>query len=376
MKIACNVRMLHKNKLDGTGWFSYENLKRITVAHPAHEFIFISDHSLDEEFIFCENIHPVVIPPPARHPVLWYIWAEWSLSLVLKRYKPDLFLSTDGFLCLSSRVPSLPVIHDINFHHRPNDLPYLHRKYYRTFFPEFAKKADLIVTVSQFSKNDISQNYGIEEDKIHVVYNGANGFYRPLRDDVKHETRQVFSKGSPYFIFIGSLHPRKNVVNLLRAFELFRSKNEDFKLLIVGDKMFKTGEITHTWKSMKYRKDVIFTGRYEPSTLYKILGSAEALTYFPFYEGFGIPLVEAMYSEVPIIASNVTSIPEIAGDAAIYTEPDNITEMAKLMERVVYEKELKARLIEAGREIRQRYSWDRSAGKLWEVMLKTINLYS
>ena len=374
MKIACNTRMLQKNKLDGTGWFSYENLKRITVAHPEHEFIFISDHPLDKEFIFSENMHPVVIPPPAKHPLLWYIWTEWSLSLVLKKYKPDLFLSTDGFLSLSSRVPSLPVIHDINFHHRPQDLPYFHSKYYRTFFPEFAKKADQIATVSQFSKKDISQNYGIEEDKIHVVYNGANGFYRLLKDDEKHETRQLFSHGSPYFIFIGSLHPRKNVANLLRAFELFRSKNDNFKLLIVGDKMFKTGEITHTWKRMSYREDVIFTGRYEPSTLYKILGSAEALAYFPSYEGFGIPLVEAMYSEVPIIASNVTSIPEIAGDAAIYTGPDHITEMASLMERVVYEKELKTRLIEAGRKRRQLYSWDKSAEKLWEIMMKTINV--
>jgi len=372
MKIACNVRLLKKNKLDGIGWFSYETLKRITCSHPEHEFLFITDHSLNTEFIFSDNIQQVVIPPPARHPFLWYIWMEWSLPRMLKKHKPDIFLSPDGFIPLSSGIPSLPVIHDINFHHRPQDLPFFNSIYYRNFFPKFAEKSNLIVTVSEFSKRDIVQSYGIEENKIHVVYNGSNELYRPLNQFEKEKYRIQFSQGYPYFIFIGTLHPRKNIVNLLKAFESFRNTVDTYKLLVVGEKMFKTGEIIKIWKKMKYREDVIFTGRHEPSILYKILGAAEALTYFPFYEGFGIPLVEAMYSEIPILASNVTSIPEIAGEAAIYANPENIKEMASLMEKIVMEKDLKENLIAQGKIQRQRYSWDKSADELWQVILKTV----
>ncbi len=373
MLIACNVRLLKKNKLDGIGWFTHESLKRITQNHPEHEFLFISDHPLDSEFIYSGNIRQVVIPPPARHPFLWYIWLEWSLPRILKKYKPDVFLSPDGFLSLSSNIPSLPVIHDINFHHRPMDLPFFNRFYYRYFFPRFAEKADLIATVSEYSGKDIIQSYGIPEDKIHVVYNGVHELYRPLDNDEKEKTRKLFSNGCPYFVFIGTLHPRKNIINLLKAFDTFRSSVTGIKLIIVGDRMFKTGEITTTWKGMKHRADVIFTGRHEPSTLHKILGAAEALTYFPYYEGFGIPLVEAMYSEVPILASNVTSIPEVAGKAAVYAGPDNIKAMAELMHRIVMEKDLRNKLINEGRIQRQQFSWDKTADALWEVIVKTVN---
>ena len=124
MKIAVNTRLLLKGKLEGIGWFTYQTLRRMTEAHPEHEFIFIFDRKYDNEFIFSKNVMPVVVSPPARHPILWLIWFEWSVNRVLRKYKPDLFLSTDGHLSLSTKTPSVAVIHDINFHHRPGDLPF------------------------------------------------------------------------------------------------------------------------------------------------------------------------------------------------------------------------------------------------------------
>src|SRR6056297_2157265 len=135
MKIAVNTRLLLKNRLDGMGWFTYETLKRITKAHPEHHFFFLFDRPYHTDFIFSDNITAVILNPPARHPVLWYLWLEISVKRFLKKNKIDLFVSPDGFIPLKSSIPSVAVVHDINFHHRPGDVPPLTRFYYNYYFP-------------------------------------------------------------------------------------------------------------------------------------------------------------------------------------------------------------------------------------------------
>ena len=144
MKIAVNARFLLKGKLEGIGWFTHEVLKRVVQNHPEHEFIFIFDRPYHEDFIYGKNVTPIVVPPPARHPILWYIWFEWSVKLVLKKHKPDLFISTDGFLSLSTKVPQLLVIHDLAFEHFPEHLPFKFRYYLRKFTPKFASNVNLL----------------------------------------------------------------------------------------------------------------------------------------------------------------------------------------------------------------------------------------
>ena len=138
MKIAVNTRLLLKNKLEWIGWFSTETLKRITTQHKEHQFYFIFDRKYDDAFIFSDNITPVVIPPQARHPVLYYIWFENSIPRLLKKLQPDLFFSPDGYLSLTTKVRSMNVFHDLNFEHYPADLPFSERTYYRHFFPLYA----------------------------------------------------------------------------------------------------------------------------------------------------------------------------------------------------------------------------------------------
>jgi len=225
LKIAVNTRLLIKDKLEGIGWFTYETLKRITAQHQEHEFIFIFDRAFSDEFIFSDNIKPVVVGPQARHPLLYYTWFEYSIPKVLKKHKPDLFLSPDGYLSLSTDVKSLAVIHDLNFEHHPADLPFPDRKYYRHYFPRFADKAARIATVSEYSKNDIINTYKVDAGKIDVVYNGANESYQPIAADKQAQTRAKYSKGKPYFLFVGALHPRKNLVNLFKAFDEFKTSS-------------------------------------------------------------------------------------------------------------------------------------------------------
>lgn len=344
-------------------------------SHPEHEFIFVFDRQYHPSYIYGPNVTPLVAFPQARHPLLFLIWFEISLPWIIRRYKPDLFLSPDGYLSLSTRIPTLAVIHDLNFEHRPGDLPFFTRNYYRFFFKRFAHKAARIATVSEFSKQDIVRLYGVDNQKIDVVYNGASESFRPLSALEIQHIRLNFTSGEPYFLFVGSLHPRKNLANLFAAFDLFRTRTESrVKLLIAGGRQWWTRELQQALDSMKFRHEVIFTGRVSDEMLPRITASAFALTYVSFFEGFGIPIIEAMQSGVPVITSNVTSMPEVAGDAALLADPCNPESIAEAMEKLWKDGAMREQLIEKGLQRARYFTWDRSAALLWESIVKTLAL--
>jgi len=371
--IAVNTRLLIPGKLDGIGWFTYETLKRITASHPEVDFIFLFDRKYSSEVVFGDNVTPVVLGPPTRHPVLWYVWFQWRIKIFLKRESPDLFLSTDGFIPLSGKTPSLSVIHDINFVHRPGDLPWLVRKYYRYFFPRFANRAARIVTVSEYSRRDIINQYDVAEEKIDLAYNGVSEMFHPLTEDEAKNVRKEYTGGAPYFVFVGNIHPRKNITNLLKAFQLFKEENKaNYKLVLVGEKSFLTGPMEEQLETMNNKHDVIFTGRLSPVQLNNVVGAAWAMTFVPYFEGFGIPVLEAMKCDIPVITTNVTSLPEIAGDAALFVSPDSPGSIRDGMIRIVREGELRNELIRRGRERRGFFNWDRTSENLWNSMQKVL----
>ncbi|NOX45443.1 MAG: glycosyltransferase family 4 protein [Chlorobi bacterium] len=373
MKIAVNTRLLLKNKLEGIGWFTYETLKRITTQHPEHEFFFIFDREYSDEFIFSDNITPIVIHPQARHPILYCIYFEYSIPRILKKLKPDLFLSPDGYLSLAGKTKMLNVFHDLNFEHYPGDLPFAERKYYRHFFPRYARKANRIATVSEYSKSDIVKQYSISPDKIDVVYNGANENFRPIDEKQKKSVREQYTDGNPYFLFVGALHPRKNLANLFKAFDAFKEPaNTSGKLLIVGEKKWWTDDIKRAYGEMKNKEDVIFSGRLEFAELQRVVAAALALVYVSYFEGFGIPIIEAFYAETPVITSNVTSMPEIAGGAALLVDPFSVESICGQMQRMASDSGLRKSLIEKGRERRKEFTWQKSADRLWRSIEKTI----
>lgn len=343
------------------------------MQHPEHEFIFLFDRSYSDEFIFSSNVRPVVILPQARHPLLFYFWFEYAIPQILRKEKPSLFLSPDGFLSLSTPTKSLAVIHDLNFEAYPGDLPFLVSKYYTFYFPRFARKASRIATVSEYSKKDIISRYHISPDKIDVVYNGANENYTPVSEEVQRVTRNKISNGKPYFLFTGSLHPRKNIANLLKAFDGFRKSNQsDVALVLVGNKMWWTPGMESVYRDMEFQKEVIFAGRLEPVELGNVTASALAMLYVSTYEGFGIPILEAMKCDVPVITSNVTSMPEIAGDAALLVDPFSIDSIKEAMRKIYSDKNLRTELIEKGRIRREKFSWQKTADKLWACIGNTL----
>lgn len=376
MRIAVNTRLLLANKLDGIGYFTYKLLENMCKNHPQDEFIFFFDRPFDKEFIFSENVIPVVIPCQTRHPLLWRLYFQYLIPKYLKKYKADLFFSPDGFIPKNINIPIINTIHDLNYVHQPQYIENpSHRRYLLKEFPVFARKSDLLITVSEFSKRDIIELYDIHHNKIEVVFNAANEAYYPLEEEEKTRYKNSLTQGRDYFYFVGSIHKRKNLGNLFKAFDLFKEETKsDVMLIIVGEKRDWEGELEGIFKKMKHKKDVILTGRLDAKEINKVSNSALALAFVSQFEGFGIPIVEAFAAGCPVITSNTTSMPEVAGDAAIYCDPFLVASIAEAMEKIYSKPSLIKELREKGFEQNKKFSWEKSSERLWNSIEKTMNL--
>ncbi len=373
MRIAVNTRLLLHDRLDGWGRFAFETLRLMVQQHPEHEFIFLFDRKPHPEFIFGANVTPVTVHPQARHPLLWHVWFEWMVPSVLRKHKADLFLSPDGYLSLSTDVPSVPVIHDLNFLHSPGDIPAHHARYLNTHFPRFARKAARIATVSEFSRQDIATHYAIDPQQIDVVFNGVSERFLPLTETARAAARTRWADGSPYFIYVGAMHPRKNIARMLQAFDAFKeTQASDLRLIMVGNRQWWTDGMEQALQAMRHRDHVIFTGRVSEQDLGQLLGGALASVYVSTFEGFGIPIIEAFQADVPVITSNVTSMPEVAGDAALLVDPTSVDGIAEAMRRMVSDPVLRDGLVAKGRVQAQRFTWQRTSSLLWDSMMKAL----
>ncbi|MBP5190274.1 MAG: glycosyltransferase family 4 protein [Bacteroidales bacterium] len=364
------------NRLDGIGWFTAETLQRIVQLHPEHDFYFFFDRRPDPQFLYGVNVKPVVLFPQARHPLLWRIFFGISVTRALRRYKIDLFLSPDGWMSLRTDVPTLTVIHDLNFEHSNDFLRPSHQRYMKRFFPRFARKATRIATVSEFSKQDIVNTYNIDSKKIDVVYDGAHNYYRPCNDDEKRQTREKYTDGKPYFIYVGTISRRKNLTNIILAFDRYKESHplSGMQLLVVGSRYWWQDELAEAYDNMRHKSDVRFIGHVGSDILAQLMGASTALVYASLFEGFGIPIIEAFSAETAVITSNVTSMPEVAGDAALLVDPLSVEDVEKAMSDIADDENLRESLIEKGRQRKDIFTWKRTATLLWQSLMKTSEM--
>lgn len=373
MRIAVNTRLLLPGKIEGLGRFTSESMKRITQSHPEHEFLFIFDRKYSDEVIFSDNIIPVVAYPQARHPILWYLFFEWGIPPLLKKFKADIFISPDGWLSLRSKIPSLAVIHDLNFFHEPSWVDNLPRKYYNYFFPRFIRKADRIATVSEFSKSDISERFQIDPSNIDVVYNGAEERFQPVDKETRQHVREVHSEGAPYFLFLGLVHPRKNLTRIIQAYEWFRRTSGDtVKLLVVGSTKYWTEDTRKAFEMSPFRNDILLKGRLAEKELNGVIASSVALVYASLFEGFGIPILEAMKCEIPVITSNISSMPEVGGNAVCYVDPYSVQSIGEAMLKLWSDSSYCLELVNKGKDQCKKFTWDITADRLWKSLKKIM----
>lgn len=373
MKIVVNCWILRNKLIDGIGNFTIETLRPLIAAHPEIEFQILCDKNFTEAYFDFPNVTKHHIFPPYRHPILYLFYMEFAVGAFLKKHKPDLFLSMEGFLCLQAKCKQLPVIYDLNFEHQPKDLPLRNRLYFRNLYPKFARKATRIATISEYSKEDIHKTYGISPDLIDNVSCGVKEKFNPLDKELIDKIKNKYAGGEEYFFFIGSMHPRKNIVRLLEAFELFKHASKaPLKLILAGNIFWGDETIKLVLNSMRFKSEVIFPGRINDEELALLLGSAYALTFVPTFEGFGLPIVEAFQCDVPVISSNTTSMPEVAGDAALLANPFDVEDIAGKMKIIWENKGLRSELIERGRSQKKIFSWKRTAALLYDSISNCI----
>jgi glycosyltransferase involved in cell wall biosynthesis len=373
MRIAVNTRFLIKNQLEGYGNFIYEIFTRIAEHHPEHQFIFFYDRLFDGSISVPENVLQVIIPPKARHALSFKWWYDIKIPLALKKYKADVFVSPDGFCSLFTKVPQVLVLHDLAFLHLPKLIPKHHLLYYKWYTPQFLKKSKVVATVSEFSKKDIIQKYKIQAEKIVNVGSAAKTIFNEVEWDQKEMIKEAYADGFEYFVFIGGIHPRKNLINLLKAFSLFKTRQHtNMKLLVVGRLAWQYNETIEKLKSYKYRDEVKMLGYLPDDEVARVVAGAYALVFPSYFEGFGVPILEAMKSGVPVITSSTSSMIEIGGDAALFADPDDPAEIAERLKTIFKDEALRSQLIEKGKLQAAKYSWDKTADLMWGAIEKAV----
>lgn len=374
MIIAVNTRFLLKDQLEGYGYFIKEVFSRLSMQHPEHQFYFLFDRPFSSEFIFSANITPLVLSPPARHPLLWKYWYDVKVSYCLKRIKADVFVSPSGFCSLTTKVPQCLVIHDLGFIHHPDSYKKSHTFFYRRYTPKFLKKVQRIATVSEFSKSDIVQQYNINANKIDVVYSAAREIFKPCSIQQQALLKEKYTDGKEFFLYVGAIHPRKNLINLLKAFSIFKKRQRsNMKLVLAGRLAWKNDEFLKLYRTYKYKDDVALTGYITEDELADLTSSAYALVYPSSFEGFGVPVLEAMQSAVPALTSSNSAMQEITEEAALYFNATDSADIADKLMLIYKDEALRDVLIEKGSKVVNKYNWQRTAELLWKSILHAAN---
>ena len=376
MRIAVNAIFLQKDQLEGFGHYTNEIFSRLVKQHPEHTFIFMFDRPYDDKFIDAPNVIPIVVTPSPRHAVSFRYWYDVKAPLALRSLKPDAWIQPYGFCSLSSSIPQLLVVHDLAFIHYPQFIPWRHRWFYKQYTPRFLAKAAGIVTVSAYSKTDIIAQYAsVDPEKISIIPGAARDVFRPLPWHEKEQVKDGFADGREYFLFTGGIHPRKNLMNLLKAFSLFKKwQHSNMKLLVVGRLAWQYEDLVEKLKTYKYRDDVVMLGPLPDEQLAMVTAAAYALVYPSFFEGFGLPVVEAMQSGVPVITSDTSALPETGGEAALYADPSDPEAIAKQMMLLYRDENLRDNLIKAGELRASEFSWDAAAESFWGRILELVKM--
>jgi len=370
VRIAVNTRFLLSEQLEGIGRFTFQLLKRLVELRPNDQFLFCFDRPFDSKFIFADNVEGRVVSPPARHPLLWYAWFEWAIPKALKNWRADIFVSMDGYSSLRSSVPDLLVIHDLAYFHFPKQAPWLVRKYLHHFVPRFAQKAQTLATVSEFSKQDLYDQLDLGQKEITVIPNGAPTAWSPLTASEKEDVRMEWCDGNNFFCALGAIHPRKNILGIIKGFDAFKAKNKSTeRLIIIGRMAWQTAEVSNALAQSPYRKEIQLVGYQSDEIVHQLLGASEALLFLSLFEGFGVPMIEAMQLGVPLVYSDRSVIPEVAQGAGESTDPLNPAQVAGAMQKAIDPKNAEKYAAGAQRQL-AKYNWDHSAELLNQLITR------
>ena len=330
----------------------------------------------DEVFLYVRHNQEVDFDLPENWKIkkLWFprFWTQIRLSLEI------LLGSVDKLFVPAHTVPfvhpkkTVVVIHGLEYEFCPKAYSFLERIYMRFVIKNSCKWASKVVCVSENTKRDVMKLYGTEENKIEVVYEGYSGKDGASEGSgiLGHASKEKCDIGAPYILFVGRIEERKNVKGIIEAFEIVKEKyGVEHKLVLAGKPGYGYGDIRKRIEISKFRNDVVEMGYVSDEEKWEILRCADVFVFPTFYEGFGLPILEAQNAFVPVVTSKVSSIPEVAGDAALYADPNDHHTIAENIYVLISNREAKEDMVRRGVENVKRFSWADCAKKL-ALMIK------
>lgn len=396
MTIGVDLRAVGQGKYSGVEEYAFNVLRALFDIDRKNKYIlFSSGFKIGERYrnftAWAQKKNPDIrvihrgIPGRALNVAFKTVGWPKIDSLMRSENSPEtidiIFEPNINLIPASKSVKTVATFHDLSFDKYREFFSARHRFWHNFINPAaLAKRADAIIAVSESTKRDIVETYGIKPDKIKVIYSGINQESR-IRNHESRIIQDIKTKyGLPerYILYLGTIEPRKNIVGLIKAYELFRNRfmihdsirqPADMipKLVIAGSRGWLYEDIFSAAKRSPAKNDIIFTGFVEDEDKKYLYGAAGLFVYSSFYEGFGFPPLEAMSAGTPVITSDCSSLPEVAGQAALIVNPYNISQLAWAMKEVLTNKELAEKMIEKGYEQAQKFSWEKCARETLKV---------
>jgi glycosyltransferase involved in cell wall biosynthesis len=306
------------------------------------------------------------------------LWTQWRLplDLLFQAPRPDVFFSPSHYAPRFSPVPCVISVMDLSYIYFPelfakNDLYQL-----RNWTSYSVRRAKKIITISNSSKNDIIKEYRVGSDKVVSVYPGIKDFSVSISKHSNFNMNKLINKykiSKNYILFVGTLQPRKNIVRLIEAFAILvkgsdKLVSDDLELVIVGKKGWLYEEILDAPGKFEVESRVKFLDKVDDKELGEFYKSARCFVLPSLYEGFGLPVLEAMLHSCPVIVSNVSSLPEAGGDACLYVDPEDPSDIAQKIKKLLIDEKLRKLLIERGRKQVKKFSWEKTARETLKVL--------
>ncbi|MFN2187361.1 MAG: glycosyltransferase family 4 protein [Candidatus Promineifilaceae bacterium] len=364
MLIGADASRSSASQRTGTEAYSFYLLNALAKAavDRDHRIRFYHREPTDEDlYQDVDGIEHVVIPFPR-------MWTHVKLAWELHRRPPDVFFTPSHVIPFTYRRPSVATVHDLGFLHFPETHTRNQLRYLRWSTRHNAKRSRVIIVDSQATKEDLVQLYAVQPDRIEVVYPGVDPDLRPVTD--KKELDAVCAKygvRAPYLLYIGTIQPRKNLVRLIDG---FLGVDLIHQLVLAGKQGWLSESICDHIDGLKKveRERIVLTGFVQTEDKAALISGAEALVLPSLYEGFGFPVVEANAIGTPVLCSNTSSLPEIAGEAAILVDPQDVSAIREGIARLVADESFRKQLIQAGLDNSRRFSWETAAEQTLTIL--------
>jgi len=376
MKIGIDIRTINKPK-SGVGYYVTNLLKEFAEVDYNCQYCLISNEGTEEwASINTPKFQNYVTWISNENHIIGDLWESLYLPFFLKNGGVDVFHGPAFMIPLlqKKKVRMVVTIHDIVAYLMPNTVPLKYAKYMQLLIKLVAMRADKIITPSTSTKNDLMNYLNITDSKIQVIHEGVSTKFKPLSSEKDHSYLQKkFGIKNQYMLFIGNLEPRKNIIRLMLAYDQARDKlNGNWQLVICGKKGWLYKEILETYNKLKRNGDIVLTNYVNEVDLLELYRGADIFAFPTLYEGFGLPPLEAMASGVPVLTSNVSSLPEIVGDAALLVDPTSVDQISQGLVKLALSESLRKNLREKGIRQASKFSWKKTAKETMDAYFSVL----